>query len=488
MVENIYEKSREGRRGLRPAGEKLAQVAPEEELEGKYLREESPRLPQVSLPELVRHYTELSQMNYGVDSGFYPLGSCTMKYNPKLGGESAQKREFSDVHPLRDEDLCQGDLALIYRLGEILKGIAGMEGVTLQPAAGAGGELAGMLIIRRYQRERGDLGKRREILLPDSAHGTNPASANIAGFEVREVESNERGTIDVEKLRSVVGEKTAGIMLTIPNTLGIFESEIRRIADIVHRAGGLCYMDGANMNALLGKCRPGDMGMDIMHFNLHKTFATPHGGGGPGAGPLAVTEELLPYLPLPTVEKDEEEDRYYLDWDRPDSIGKVSDFYGNFGVMVRALSYILALGDEGLEKVSENAVLNANYLKEKLKDTYEVPYPDLCKHEFVASGAEIGPGEVDTRDIAKRLLDYGFHPPTVYFPLIVKEALMIEPTETETKETLDAFVRALKEIACEAERSPDLLEQAPVNTPVRRLDQTKAARSPVLREQWEEEG
>ncbi|MFB6215326.1 MAG: aminomethyl-transferring glycine dehydrogenase subunit GcvPB, partial [Candidatus Bipolaricaulia bacterium] len=352
----------------------------------------------------------------------------------------------------------------------------------LQPAAGAHGELTGMLMIRKYHEDNGELDRRREILLPDSSHGTNPASAAVAGFDAVEIESNEEGTVDLEQLRSAVGEATAGIMLTVPNTLGIFERDITEVAEIVHEAGGLCYFDGANLNAFLGRVRPGDIGMDITHFNLHKTFSTPHGGGGPGAGPVGVRQELVPYLPVPTIEKNE--DSYGFSYERSRSIGKVNSFSGPFGIMVKAYSYIKALGDEGLREVSGNAVLNANYLKEKLKDAYEVAYEGLCKHEFVLSGSGVGEG-VKTVDIAKRLLDYGFHPPTIYFPLIVKEALMVEPTETEPKEALDEFSEAMHSIAEEASEDPELLHEAPKTTPVGRLDETKAAREPVLR--WRKE-
>lgn len=451
---------------------------PDLDLEDELARDEPPMLPEVSLPELTRHYTELSKLNFGVDDDMYPLGSCTMKYNPKPMEDFAELSEFQNLHPLADEELTQGNLRLMYELGEMLKSIGGMDGITLQPAAGAQGELTGMLMIRKYHQEKGELEQRRKILLPDSAHGTNPASANVAGFEVEEMESNSEGMVDLDELKEHSGEDTAGIMLTVPNTLGIFERDITEVAEIVHEAGGLCYFDGANLNAFLGRVRPGDMGMDIAHYNLHKTFSTPHGGGGPGAGPVAVKKDLIPFLPVPLIEKDGGE--YRLKEDRPDSIGKVSGFLGHFGVMVKAFAYVLALGDEGLREVSENAVLNANYLKEKLKETYELPYDLLCKHEFVLSGKGLD-GDVKTVDVAKRLLDYGFHPPTIYFPLIVEEAMMIEPTETESRERLDAFVEAMEEIEREARENPEILHRAPVDTPVGRLDETRAARQPVLR-------
>ncbi|MGQ9477257.1 MAG: aminomethyl-transferring glycine dehydrogenase subunit GcvPB [Candidatus Bipolaricaulia bacterium] len=474
----IFELSKPGRRGVSLPRLDLPRRDLEALIPQELLRREPPRLPEVSQPDLIRHYTKLSKMNYGVDDGLYPLGSCTMKYNPKVNEALAQLPQFAWAHPLQGEELSQGILRLMFELGALLKGIAGLEGITLQPAAGAHGELLGMLLIKKHFEERGELAKRTKILLPDSAHGTNPASAHTAGFQVIETPSDERGMVDLAGLRKNMTEEVAGIMLTVPNTLGIFEEEILKIAEIVHRAGGLCYFDGANLNSIVGRARPGDMGMDIVHFNLHKTFSTPHGGGGPGSGPLAVTEELEPYLPVPVIAKRGE--RYYLDYDRPRSIGKIHSFFGNFAVMVRAYAYILMLGDEGLKAVSEGAVLAANYLKERLKKTYKLPYDRLCKHEFVLSGEGLG-GGVRTLDIAKRLIDYGFHPPTIYFPLIVEEALMIEPTETTSKEELDRFIAALEEIAREAKERPELLKEAPHHAPVRRLDEVRAARQPVLR-------
>ena len=401
-----------------------------------------------------------------------------MKYNPKLHEELACLPGFAELHPLLPEEATQGMLAVLWRLGELLKGIAGMPGITLQPAAGAHGELTGMLLIRRYFEDKGELERRTKILLPDSAHGTNPASAAMMGFQVVSVPSNERGTVDLAALEERLGEDVAGIMLTVPNTLGIFERDILRITAMVHEVGGLCYFDGANLNAFLGRARPGDMGADIFHFNLHKTFSTPHGSGGPGAGPLAVSEPLLPYLPVPQIVK--EGDRFMLSYEVPKTIGRVHPFFGNVLVMVKALAYILTLGDEGMREVSAGAVLAANYLRVRLRDIYAVPYDGLCKHEFVASTKNLG---AKARDVAKRLIDYGFHPPTVYFPLIVEEALMIEPTETETLETLDAFIDAMHRIAEEAQKQPELLAEAPHNAPVRRLDEVKAAREPVLREE-----
>ena len=473
----IFELSRKGRRGVSLPDLDVPEQELEKLLPGEWVRTEPPRLPEVSQPDLVRHYTRLSKMNYGVDDGLYPLGSCTMKYNPKVNEDLARLSQFRFAHPLQGEALSQGMLRLMFELGELLKGIAGLPGITLQPAAGAHGELLGMLLIKKHFEERGELAKRTKILLPDSAHGTNPASARTAGFMVVETPSDERGMVDIEGLKRNVSEELAGIMLTVPNTLGIFEEEILEIAEIVHQAGGLCYFDGANLNSIVGRARPGDMGMDIVHFNLHKTFSTPHGGGGPGSGPVAVTEELVPYLPVPVIAKRGE--RYYLDYDRPRSIGKIHSFFGNFAVMARAYAYIRMLGDEGLKAVSEGAVLAANYLKEKLKRTYKLPYDRLCKHEFVLSGK--GFSSIHTSDIAKRLIDYGFHPPTVYFPLIVEEALMIEPTETVSKEELDRFIQAMERIAEEARERPELLKEAPHNAPVRRLDEVQAARKPILR-------
>ncbi|NOX45043.1 MAG: glycine dehydrogenase subunit 2 [Caldiserica bacterium] len=442
-------------------------------------RREPPRLPEVSQGELVRHYTALSRMNHGVDTGFYPLGSCTMKYNPKLHEEIARLPGFTELHPLSPLESAQGVLEALWRLGELLKRIAGMPGITLQPAAGAHGELTGMLLIKRYFEDRGESERRRVILLPDSAHGTNPASAAMAGFRVIPVPSNEGGTVDLRALEELLGEEVAGIMMTVPNTLGIFERDILSITEMVHEVGGLCYFDGANLNAFLGRARPGDMGADIFHFNLHKTFSTPHGSGGPGAGPLTVSERLIPYLPVPQIVR--EGDRFVLSYDLPKSIGRVHPFLGNVLVMLKALAYILTLGDEGLREVSTGAVLAANYLRVRLREAYEIPYDGLCKHEFVASTVGLG---VKARDVAKRLIDYGFHPPTVYFPLIVEEALMIEPTETETVETLDAFVEAMLRIAREAVENPEALAEAPHNAPVRRLDEVRAAREPILREEF----
>jgi len=451
-------------------------VRPAAWIEEDLLRGEAPRIPTVSEPVVVRHYTELSKANFGVDDGLYPLGSCTMKYNPKINEVLAELPGFAELHPLVDPSLAQGALRLLAELSEHLAGIAGLPAVSLQPVAGAHGELTGLLLFRRHFEARGETSRTR-ILLPDSAHGTNPASASVAGFTVDEIPSDDRGMVDVEALRSTLDETVAGIMLTVPNTLGIFEERILEITEAVHAAGGLCYFDGANLNAFLGRARPGDMGADVFHFNLHKTLSTPHGGGGPGAGPIAVAGGLEAYLPVPRIVR--VENGFDLEWDRPRSIGSVQSFYGNVLVAVKAFAYLLRLGDDGLREAGEIAVLNANYLQARLKETFQLPYGGLCKHEFVLSAKGL-PSEITALDVAKRLIDLGIHPPTVYFPLIVREALMIEPTETETKESLDRFVDAMRQIADEAESDPDLLRSAPHVAPVRRLDQTRAARDPVL--------
>jgi glycine dehydrogenase subunit 2 len=456
---------------------------PRDVLGAGLLRLKEPRIPDLSEGEVARHYTELSKLNYGVDDGIYPLGSCTMKYNPKLNEDVARLPGFADVHPRADEGSVQSALRLLYDLSETLRAISGLAAVTLQPVAGAHGELTGMFLLKRFFEERGDV-ERTRVLLPDSAHGTNPASAAAAGLSVTEIRSNNRGTIDLDALRAELDSTVAGIMLTVPNTLGIFEENILEVTRAVHESGGLCYFDGANLNAFVGRARPGDMGADIFHFNLHKTLSTPHGGGGPGAGAVAVSKPLVEYLPVPWIQK--AGPRYRFDWDHPKSIGSVHAFYGNFLVAVKAYAYLLQLGDEGLRAVSENAVLNANYLQERLKATYSLPYDRLCKHEFVLSGERL-PNGVSTLDIAKRLIDYGIHPPTVYFPLIVHEALMIEPTETESLESLNRFAEVMEAIAEEAHTRPELLHDAPTCAPVRRLDQTQAARNPVLSYPFEEE-
>jgi len=470
----IFELSVRGREGA--AMPKLDVPERELDIPAAQLRGEVP-LPEVSEVDVVRHYTALSRMNFGVDSGFYPLGSCTMKYNPKVNEAIAGLPGFSSAHPYQSERLSQGCLQILHELSADLAEITGMDAFTLQPAAGAQGELVGLMMARAYFRKRGE--RRAKVLVPDSAHGTNPASAAVCGYEVVELPSDSRGGVDMSELRDKATGDVAALMLTNPNTLGLFEENIIEISEIVHESGGLMYCDGANMNAILGVARPGDMGFDITHLNLHKTFSAPHGGGGPGSGPVGVKAPLEPFLPRPTIQRDG--DRYFLNYDRPDSIGRVKAFYGNFAVLVKAYAYIRALGPDGLKEVAENAVLNANYLMHRLKGAYELPYDRTCKHEFVLSGGRQLAHGVHTMDIAKRIIDYGFHPPTIYFPLIVKEALMIEPTETEGKETLDAFADAMLQIAEEAAKDPDLLKAAPKTTPVTRPDALTAARRPNLR-------
>lgn len=443
------------------------------------MRTDMPKLPEVSELDAVRHYTKLSSRNHGVDSGFYPLGSCTMKYNPKMNEVVAGFDGFSKLHPYQNESSTQGALELMYSLSEMLSEITGMDQMSLQPSAGAHGELAGLMIIKAYHRNRND-NKRTKIIIPDSAHGTNPASSAVAGFQTIEVKSDANGEVDIECLREIMNEEVAGLMLTNPNTLGLFEKNILEIAEIVHGKGGLLYYDGANLNAVMGIARPGDMGFDVVHLNLHKTFSTPHGGGGPGSGPVGVKEFLAPFLPVPVITKKDSGD-YHLDYDRPHSIGKIKAFYGNFGVMVKAYAYILSMGAEGLKKVSETAVLNANYILAKLKDVYYLPFDRLCMHECVFSGIRQMKLGVSTLDIAKRLLDFGYHPPTIYFPLIVSEALMVEPTECESLETLDEFIEAMRTIAQEAETDPDTVKGAPYTTVVSRLDEALAARKPILK-------
>lgn len=436
-------------------------------------RKEAPNIPDVPENEVVRHFNRLSQMNYGVDTGFYPLGSCTMKYNPKYTEKLAGLTDAADIHPYQMEDMNQGTLEIMYELQEMLSEIGGMHQTTLQPAAGAQGEITGLMIVHEYHEKNGE-GHRNEIILPDTAHGTNPASASMMGYKIVEIPSDE-GCVDLEALEEAVSEKTAAFMLTNPNTLGIFEEDVLKIAEIVHEAGGLLYYDGANLNAIMGKSKPGDMNFDIMHFNLHKTFSTPHGGGGPGSGPVGVTEELSSYLPVPVVEKDG--DKYTLNYHLENTIGKVKGFYGNWMVLLKTYGYILRNGKEGLKEVSERAVLNSNYLRKRLEGVLDLPYKSLRKHEFVLSGDKLKDKDLKTVDLAKRLLDYGLHAPTVYFPLIVSEALMIEPTETERKETLDKFADVIEEIMDE---DPELLHDAPQNTAVKRVDETKAIRDRVL--------
>jgi glycine dehydrogenase subunit 2 len=472
----IFEKSVPGRKGIRPAKSDVPMtIAIKQDL----LRENDAQLPELSELDVVRHFTKLSRRNFGVDTNFYPLGSCTMKYNPKVAERIAAFPGFADLHPLMPQlriggMLTQGALKVLYEMDMLLREITGMAGFTNQPLAGAHGELTGIMIIAAYHRDKGN--KKTTILIPDSAHGTNPASAAIAGYDVATVPSNKDGIMDLEALKSMVDEQTAGLMLTCPNTLGIFNPHIKEICDIIHAVDGLTYYDGANLNAIIGKACPADFGFDIVHLNLHKTFATPHGGGGPGAGPVGVTDKLLDYLPVSIVVK-RNDGTYALGYDRPKSIGYIAPFYGNFGIILRAYVYILMLGSEGLERIAENAVLNANYIRVKLQEHYDLPYPGLCKHECVFSGSRQTKEGVHAIDIAKSLIDAGFHPPTVYFPSIVPEALMIEPTETESKETLDAFIDAMIEIAGIAKTQPEKLKSSPRTTYVSRLDETAAARN-----------
>jgi len=474
----IFEISKKGRK---------AYTLPKLEIDEKELNELIPQdmlredldLPEVSEVDVVRHFTNLSNKNYGVDTGFYPLGSCTMKYNPKINEDIAALPGFANIHPLQNDLTVQGALGIMYDMEGMLSEIAGMDGFTLQPAAGAHGELTGLMIIKAYHEYRKDL-KRKKIIVPDSAHGTNPATAQLCGFDIVEIKSDAQGAVDVEALKEVLNDEIAGLMLTNPSTLGLFETNIKEIADLVHDAGGLLYYDGANMNAIMGISRPGDMGFDVVHFNLHKTFSTPHGGGGPGSGPVGVKKELIPFLPYPVIQVNDEDELFELDYDRPLSIGKVKSFYGNFQVIIKAYTYIKIMGKDGLKKASEIAVLNANYIKEELKDIYELPIDKVCKHEFVFSGIKNN-HDVSTLDIAKRLLDYGYHPPTVYFPLIIHGAIMIEPTETESKEEMDGFIQVMKKIAKEAKEDPEILKQAPYNTQVRRIDEVKAARDLILK-------
>lgn len=481
----IYERSRPGRRAFTLPPLEIPEEPLDDVVPAGLRRSRPARLPEVSEVDLVRHFTGLSALNFGVDSGSYPLGSCTMKYNPKVNEITTRLEGFAGLHPYQPEALAQGALRLMYELQEWLAEIAGLRATTLQPAAGAHGELTGLLVIRAYHAAEGR--EPRRVIIPDTAHGTNPASVVIAGFQPVAVKSDDRGGVDLDALREVLaGGDVAGLMLTNPNTLGVFDENITEIARLVHEAGGLLYYDGANANAVLGISRPGDMGFDVVHFNLHKTFSTPHGGGGPGSGPIVVREMLAPFLPAPVVGKDED-GRYFFDYDRPQSIGKVRTFYGNFGVMVRAHTYIRGLGPEGLRRVSEMAVLNANYVLAGIRGRYALPYERRCMHEFVVSASPLKEHGVRALDVAKRLLDYGVHPPTTYFPLIVDEALMIEPTETESREDLDRLVAVLCRIADEAAAGADVLRAAPVGMPVGRLDEAGAARHPVLRQRFAED-
>ena len=481
----IYERSSCGRRAYSLPASDVPEI-PLDELVPAALRRTAPaRLPEIGELDLLRHFTHLSTLNFGVESGSYPLGSCTMKYNPRINEVVARLEGFAGLHPYQPETLVQGALELMYGLQQWLVEIAGLHAATLQPAAGAHGELTGLLIMRASHEAQGR--DPRRIIIPDTAHGTNPASVIMAGYRPVAVTSDARGGVDLEELKALLDDDLAGLMLTNPNTLGVFDENIAEIARLVHEAGGLLYYDGANSNAVLGISRPGDMGFDVVHFNTHKTFSTPHGGGGPGAGPIAVRDTLAPFLPVPLVGR-ADDGRFFFDDDRPQSIGKVRTFYGNFGVLVRAYAYIRGLGPEGLRRVSEMAVLNANYVMEAVGDLLEVPFERRCMHEFVASAAPLREHGVRALDVAKRLLDYGVHPPTTYFPLLVDEALMIEPTETETREDLDRLIAALRAVAAEAVTDPDVLRQAPLTMPVRRLDEAEAARHPVLRQRFPEDG
>jgi glycine dehydrogenase subunit 2 len=474
----VFEKSVEGRRAVRIDS---SDVPSKISFKKNFLRETPAPLPELSELDVVRHFTALSRMNFGVDTNFYPLGSCTMKYNPKVCERIASYPGFAHLHPLLPQlrmggMLTQGALQILYETDLLLRQITGMSGFTMQPMAGAHGELTGIMIMAAYHRDKGN--KKTTVLVPDSAHGTNPASAAIAGYKVLAVPSNEKGVMDVDALKKMLNAEVAGLMLTCPNTLGLFNPHIKEICDLVHSFDGLAYYDGANLNAIVGKARPGDFGFDIVHLNLHKTFATPHGGGGPGAGPVGVTERLVDYLPVSIVVK-RNDGTFALEYDRPKSIGYIAPFYGNFAIVLRAYVYMLMLGKEGLARVSENAVLNANYIREKLKDYYKSASDGVCKHECVFSPAkEMLDNGVHAIDIAKALIDRGFHPPTVYFPTIVKEAMMIEPTETESKETIDEFIEAMIEIAELAKTNPDELKKAPVTTPVSRPDEIAAAKNP----------
>lgn len=470
-TELIIEKSTTGQTGTSLPALDVEKKDLNELIPQKYLRAESPKLPEVSEPEIVRHYVALSSKNHHVDKDLYPLGSCTMKYNPKINDWTAAT--LADVHPYQPQEMSQGLLGLYYELEQQLCAITGMNSFTLQPAAGSQGELVGVLLMRKYHELRGN--ERDTILIPDAAHGTNPASVAMAGYKVVEVKSNSKGLVDLADFESKISDRVAGFMLTNPNTLGLFEENISKISELIHGVDGLMYMDGANMNAMLGLARPADMGFDITHLNLHKTFSTPHGGGGPGSGPIGVTEKLADYLPRPRIVPDG--DQFVLDYDLPNSIGRVHGFYGNFGILIRAWTYIRMLGASGLRSISETAITNANYLMHKLKDVFELPFDRTCMHEFVLSAQIQKDQGANALQIAKRLLDYGFHAPTMYFPLIVKEALMIEPTESENRATLDRFIDVLKKIAEEVRTNPDLLNSAPHTTPVGRVDETYANRN-----------
>jgi glycine dehydrogenase subunit 2 len=474
-MELIFEKSQAGRR----AGRVPSYGLPVPEVPADLRRAQAPRLPELAENEIVRHFTNLADRNFGIDTGFYPLGSCTMKHNPRVNERIVGLPGFANLHPHQEDEGAQGALELMWELQQILAEVAGLPAVTLQPAAGSQGELTGLMLIRAYFEDRGESAQRDTIITADTAHGTNPASVTMAGYKLEKVATTERGNLDLDDLRAKVNERTAGLMLTNPSTLGLFDEGIAEVAEIFHSQGALLYYDGANLNAVVGISRPGDMGFDIVHYNLHKTFSQPHGGGGPGAGPVAVRADLEPFLPSPQVVRDG--DVFRLDHERPRSIGRVRGFAGPFGVFVRAYAYMRAYGPD-LRAMSETAVLNANYVLARLKDAYELPYDRLCMHEFVLSARGLKKEHgVTALDVAKRLMDYGIHPPTIYFPLVVPEALMIEPTETESKERLDDFVDAMTRIAAEAAADPELLKDAPHTRPVRRLDEVKAAKEPVVK-------
>jgi len=473
----IYEKSVEGRKSFQIS---KSEVVKSINIKPELLRKETASLPELSELDVVRHFTELSRRNFGVDTNFYPLGSCTMKYNPKIAEVIASLQGFAHLHPILPQlrtgrMLTQGALEVIYDTDMFLREITGMAGFTMQPLAGAHGELTGMMIMAAYHNDKGN--DKKTVLIPDSSHGTNPASAATAGFKVKSIKTNQYGVMDMDTLKDTVNDDVAGLMLTCPNTLGLFNPHIREICDLIHSVDGITYYDGANLNAIIGKTRPGDFGFDVVHLNLHKTFATPHGGGGPGSGPVGVNEKLLEYLPVSVVVK-RKDGTYALQYDKPKSIGYIAPFYGNFSIILKAYIYILMLGKKGLQRVAENAVLNANYIREKLKKYYHLPYEGICKHECVFSASkQLQENGIHTIDIAKALIDKGFHPPTVYFPTIVKEAMMIEPTETESKETIDAFINAMIEIAQLAKSDPEKLKAAPITTPVSRPDETAAAKN-----------
>lgn len=473
----IFEKRKELSAFSLPPAE-VEETSPEQILPSELLREKISEMPVVSELEVIRHFTRLSQWNHSIDTAFYPLGSCTMKYNPKINERIAGFPGFNSTHPEQPHSAAQGNLQLLHNLGKYLCELFGMDEISLQPAAGAQGELTGMMLIRAYLVKR-DNNPRKKILIPSSAHGTNPASAALCGYQVVEISSNEKGCLDIQALQNAMNEDVAALMLTNPNTLGLFEEEIGKIAEVLHAKGGLVYLDGANMNAIVGVARPGDFGIDVMHLNLHKTFSTPHGGGGPGAGPVLVKSHLEPFLPIPRIVN--KDGAFHLDTNFVDSIGKVHSFYGNFKILARAYTYLLAYGSDHIRNVAEHSVLNANYVKTQLKDTYHLPYDRPVMHEVIFSDKVQNKFDVRTLDIAKRLMDYGFHPPTIYFPLIVPGAMMIEPTESESMETLDSFVSAMKQIALEAETQPDLVRNAPYTTKITRLDEAEAARKPVLR-------